>query len=65
MKTVKWFKEGDLIPDSAVFLKSEMRVTGYEDSGHWQLNDTPIYTNGALYEIEVQEFHPEHQGDKK
>ena len=50
-KKVMSYKRGDKIPVDASYLKTEERIVGYEDSGHWQIDDSPIYETFDIYEI--------------
>lgn len=51
MKTVKYFRAGDSIPDDAKYLRSETVIIGYEPDSHVTFDDYPIYGVRHLYEI--------------
>lgn len=51
-KTTKWYKTGDEIPDSAVYIKTEHKKTGEHLEGMGSFSETIYeYTEMHLYEI--------------
>lgn len=64
MKTLKWFKEGESIPDNAKFIKHEKVIVGYKDvqvqdyAGAGQYSyiteKEPVYGERFLYEVGVE-----------
>lgn len=56
MKKLQWFKAEEEIPDKAVFIKSELKISGYEkvyDDPQCDYTEYPIYTEEYLYEVPI------------
>jgi len=64
-KILRWFKEGESIPDNAVFIKSERVVVGnkrvevenlpYGGHSSWHSVTQPVYGERYLYEVKESE----------
>ena len=55
MKTVKWFRAGEPIPDNGKYLKSENKIIRYDEAEHPMLPDRAVREEFHLYEIPAQE----------
>lgn len=48
-------RRGDEVPDGAIYLTSQNKIIDFKDSGHWQIEDTPIYAMFDVFLVEKQE----------
>jgi hypothetical protein len=54
MKTMKWFRNGENIPDNAKFIKHERRVID-QVIDHPLMDPISVYDDFYLFEIETDE----------